>query len=283
MAEHIGWRSFWWWNTALCFFTSLVNLCLFPETRYHRDVPALTGERVSGGVLDEKNADDVGTTPAAAATTNNGHSNGGGPRGTGSIPTGAVTGEHAVLGRGHPSKAQFGPWSRYEGNLLRELWLPWYLHIYPIVEFAAFVVSFSSSGFLLANLTQQQAFAPPPYDFSSQSVGFTNFAILAGGFFGLLTSGPLSDWVADYLTRRNNGVREPEMRLVAMVPYVVVMIIGCVITGVGYQRKWPWEAIVVVGYTFLGIQVTSLPSIASTYAIDSYKPITGSLFVTITM
>lgn len=73
------------------------------------------------------------------------------------------------------------------------------------------------------------------------------------------------------------------MRLIAMVPYVLIMVFGCVIVGVGYEHHWPWEAIVIVGYTCLGIQVTSLPSIASTYAIDSYKPATGSLFVTITM
>jgi hypothetical protein len=27
------------------------------------------------------------------------------------------------------------------------------------------------------------------------------------------------------LTRRNNGIREPEMRLIAMVPYVIIMVI----------------------------------------------------------
>ncbi|KAL1834989.1 hypothetical protein VTK73DRAFT_6509 [Phialemonium thermophilum] len=73
------------------------------------------------------------------------------------------------------------------------------------------------------------------------------------------------------------------MRLVAMAPYVLVMIVGSVVTAVGYDRHWPWQAIVVVGYSFLGIQVAALPSIASTYAIDSYKPVTGSLFVTITV
>lgn len=39
----------------------------------------------------------------------------------------------------------------------------------------------------------------------------------------------------------------------------------------------------VVGYTCAGIQVASLPAIASTYAIDSYKPVTGSIFVNVTV
>jgi hypothetical protein len=38
-----------------------------------------------------------------------------------------------------------------------------------------------------------------------------------------------------------------------------------------------------IGYTFGGIQVAALPSIFSTYAVDSYKPVTGAIFVTITV
>lgn len=171
----------------------------------------------------------------------------------------------------------------YAGGLFRELWVPFYLFAFPIVHFAAFVVSWSASGFLVVNLSQAQVFAAPPYNFTSETIGLFNLAVLVGGFIGLITSGPFSDWMAARLTARNNGVREPEMRLVTMIPYIVIMIIGSVVTAVGYDRHWPWQVIVIVGYTCLGIQVAALPSIASTYAIDSYKPVTGSLFVNITM
>lgn len=273
MALHHGWRSFWWWNTALLFFTCIVNALFFPETRYTREHPEEVHISAPDQEAEKQNSDIAPTTSNQDNVPDDA-----------AVPiTPAPTVQSSWLSRGKPSKAQFIPWGKYQGNILRELWLPWYLHIYPIVEFAAFVVSFSASGFLLANLTQQQVFGAPPYNFSPQSVGFTNFAILGGSMIGLLTSGWLSDWVSDVLTRRNNGVREPEMRLVAMVPYVAIMVLGCIIVAVGYEFKWPWEAVVIVGYACLGMQVTSLPSIASTYAIDSYKPITGSLFVTITM
>jgi hypothetical protein len=86
--------------------------------------------------------------------------------------------------------------------------------IFPIVQFASFVVSWSCSSFLTINLTQTQAFAPR--GFSSLQIGFMNFAILVGAFIGLATAGPLSDWVAARLTKRNGGIREPEMRLPAV-------------------------------------------------------------------
>ena len=53
--------------------------------------------------------------------------------------------------------------------------------------------------------------------------------------------------------------------------------------SVGYQNHWPWQAIVILGYSCAGIQVAAIPGVASTYAVDSYKPVAGSLFVAITV
>lgn len=281
MALHTGVESFWWFNTGMLFFTVIVCIFFFPETRYDRRYM----NNQPGGGFAEPQGKGEPTSPY--------RSSGEKPTSTGyetpltTVPSAPIapvaTHVDPALGKGGPSKAQFMPFSKYAGGLLRELWLPFYLHLYPIVEFAAFVVSFSASGFLVVNLSQAQVFAAPPYNFTSEVIGLFNLAVLVGGFIGLVTCGPLSDWVASRLTARNNGVREPEMRLVAMIPYIIIMMIGSVVTAVGYDRHWPWQVIVIVGYTCLGIQVAALPSIASTYAIDSYKPITGSVFVTITM
>lgn len=107
--------------------------------------------------------------------------------------------------------------------------------------------------------------------------------MVVGGLIGLATAGPFSDWVSARATARNSGIREPEMRLPALIPYVLIMALGQIITGVGYQYKWPWPVIVVLGYTCSGIQMAGLPSISSTYGVDSYKPAAGSLFVAITV
>jgi hypothetical protein len=263
MAERFGWRSFWWFNTGLLIFTLILNIVLLPETRFARKVQTKTSSKPIPPVdLPEmKNSSVIDHSENISSQQP----------------------QDQWLSRGRPSLKQYSPWGTYQGNILQELWIPWYLLAFPIVEFASFIVSFSASGFLVANLTQQQFFGAPPYNFSTEQVGFTNFAIFVGSMIGLLTSGPLSDWVANYFTRRNRGIREPEMRLITMLPYTLIMIIGLVVVGVGYSRLLPWQVIVIIGYTLLGMQVTSLPSIASTYAIDSYKPATGAIFVTITM
>ncbi|KAL7809442.1 MFS general substrate transporter [Trichoderma gracile] len=262
MAERFGWRSFWWFNTGLLIFTLVLNIALLPETRFARKTHTRPASESSPSVEepDTKSSSVIDHSENASQQP-----------------------QDPWLSRGHPSMKQFLLWGPYQGSILQELWLPWYLHAFPIVEFAAFIVSFSASGFLVANLTQQQYFGAPPYNFTTQQVGFTNFAIFAGSMIGLLTSGPLSDWVANYFTKRNRGIREPEMRLITMLPYTLGMIIGLVVVAVGYTRMWSWEVIVIIGYTLLGMQVTSLPSIASTYAVDSYKPATGAIFIAITI
>ncbi|KAK3115113.1 hypothetical protein LTR53_005890 [Teratosphaeriaceae sp. CCFEE 6253] len=61
------------------------------------------------------------------------------------------------------------------------------------------------------------------------------------------------------------------------------MMLGNFIVAFGMQNKWHWAVIVVIGFTCAGIQVAALPAMATTYAIDSYKPVAGSLMVSITV
>ncbi|KAI9877678.1 MAG: hypothetical protein M1830_003158 [Pleopsidium flavum] len=246
MADHSGWRNFWWLNVALLGVTLIMLIFGFPETKWHRIHP-------------EEMPD---------------------------LSHAATAQRDPFLGLGTPSKQQFRlfqPNGHPFRSIAMDLWTPWKLFAFPIVEFASFVVSWSASSFLTINLTQSQAFAAPPYNFSSEKIGFFNFAILVGAMVGLFSAGPLSDWVCMRATRKNKGIREPEMRLPSMIPYVLIMMLGNFIVAFGYQNAWNWKVIVIIGFTCAGIQVAALPSIASTYAVDSYKPVSGSIFVSITV
>lgn len=61
------------------------------------------------------------------------------------------------------------------------------------------------------------------------------------------------------------------------------MLLGNFIVAFGYEQKWRWEIIVIIGFTCAGIQVAALPALLTTYAVDSYKPVAGSLMVSITV
>ncbi|WAO93384.1 MFS domain-containing protein [Fusarium falciforme] len=293
VALNVGWRNFWWLNVALGAFVLIYIVFLFPETKWHRPHPNEILEEVrpnsgkNGSSANAKHAESSqGDNQSIVDPAINVATEKGTPDRLADLTASETAQRDPYLGRGKPAKWQFRvfqPNAHPFKAILLDLWIPWKLFAFPIVQFASFVVSWSCSSFLTINLTQSQVLAAPPYNFSSQTIGFTNFAIFAGSLIGLATGGPLSDWVAAKLTARNNGVREPEMRLLAMIPFVLIMYLGNIIVSVGYENLWPWEAIVLVGYTCAGIQVAALPSISSTYAVDSYKPVAGSLFVSITV
>ena len=215
-------------------------MCLFgfPETKWHRlhpdelqanitEAPSKSSnEKIAAQKMEEYS---VEKTPTV---------------GTQDLSHFATAQKDPWLRKGRPSKKQF---KLFQANahpfksIALDLWIPWKLFAFPIVEFASFVVSWSASCFLTDNLLQSQAFAAPPYNFSPLTIGFFNFAILIGAIIGSVTAGPLSDYISMVLTKRNAGIREPEMRLLTMIPYFFLMLIGNFVTAFGWQNQLNWK------------------------------------------
>jgi hypothetical protein len=283
MTDHVNWQSFWWLNVAM--FAAMIVLIVFcfPETKYtaRGDYENAEQNAAANAVGADKNSSKYQHTAEKAAAAANGANQGSIADNFSKLENGGLETMQPTnteveilaldpwLHKGFPSKSQWPTWyyprmtkGTIGAALFRDLWIPWKLFAFPIVQFAAFVFSWSASNFLVLNLTQTQVFAAPPYNFSPQSIGFTNFAVFGGAIFGLLTSGPFSDWIAMRQTIRNNGIREPEMRLLALIPYTILLFLGSLIVALGYQYQWPWPVIIIIGYSFIGAQVTSIPAIA---------------------
>jgi len=265
MSQRHGWRSFWWLNIALYAVALVSQVLLLPETCYDRSKPVAETATVSSAENGtEKKNNSLEEQEVVVRTADH---------------------VDEYLGKGIPVRKQFfefhilSSWN----ECLLSLYIPFKLFLFPIVEWSSFVFSWSANCFLMINLTQFQVLAAPPYNFSASAVGYTNLAPLVGATFGMLTAGPFSDWISMKATIRNNGIREPEMRLPSLIPYLICCIAGALVTAYGYQNTWRWEVIVIIGYTLLGIQVSAIPAIASTYSIDSYKPVTGEILVSTTV
>lgn len=230
MAWNVGWRSFFWLNVGLLGLVLALLVFFFPETRWHRAHPQEIVNAQNELQARETNSSEQEKPVKVTQDENVAESN--------------DNRSDPFLGKGYPSKKQFKIWQLGEHNLktlLFAFWTPWKLLAFPIVELAAFVVSWSASLFLSINLTQSQAFAAPPYNFNSQTIGFFNFAIWIGSFIGLATNGPLSDWISMRATKKNRGIREPEMRLPALIPFVIIGIIGNFVIAFGYEYHWDWR------------------------------------------
>jgi len=245
---------------------------MFPETRYKRKtISAATSSigrtsppaRIDEAEKTKSSTDDEKASPSVANQRDSGDH------------------VHPFSERpiGRPSRAQFALFSKpyfEEGLVFRDILAPVQVFSFPIICWAAFSLNFAANCLLALNLTQSQVFAAPPYLFNPAQVGFVNFAFVVGGVIGLLTAGPFSDWVAQGATARNKGIREAEMRLISLVPYICICLVGMTVVGVGYQRHWPWQAIVVVGYGFVGIEVVSIPAIL--IAVSLKTPVVSGNF-----
>jgi hypothetical protein len=61
-----------------------------------------------------------------------------------------------------------------------------------------------------------------------------------GSLVGIFFGGHIGDWTADFFTKRNGGVREPEMRLPAIVISLITTPLALIFYGVGIQHHIHW-------------------------------------------
>lgn len=266
IAARSGWRWFFWICAILQAASLFLIIVAHPETKYER----LT-------VSTRPKTEIRGELPHAAEKQPH--------RGTTFWSPSETLGPRPL---GRPSLTQFSllPRPRFThglGPILHDIVSPIQIFSFPIVLWASLTMGFAANCLLALNLTESQVFAAPPYLFNSAQIGYTNFAFAVGAVLALLTAGPLSDWVALRRARRNGGVLEAEMRLSSIVPYTGACLIGMVVTAVGHQRGWPWEAVVILGYGMVGIQVVGIPCIVISYAVDSYKSLPGEIMIAATV
>jgi MFS family permease len=95
-------------------------------------------------------------------------------------------------------------------------------------------------GFLVAITSNFAPAFSTAYNFQPWQSGLCFIAALIGSFIAIFLGGHLSDWIADLQTRRNDGIREPEMRLPAMAISVITAPLALILYGVGIQKRLHW-------------------------------------------
>ncbi|KAF2688427.1 MFS general substrate transporter [Lentithecium fluviatile CBS 122367] len=268
IAAHHGWKSFFWLETGLSAFAIFMLALTFPETKYHRQPNTITV--ASPGTVSGSEESDFEKQVSGVVERESEN---------------IQMSDH--FGSGRPSRHQYMPFrapdSRWKMFIIRDTWTPIKAFFNPIIFWAGLMLAGPADLVLFFCMTESVVLAAPPYLFNPQQVGYTNFAFVVGALIGLATAGPFSDWVAARATRKNGGVREAEMRLVALWPYMIITILSLVLGGLAYQRQWAWGHIVVWGYALGGLSVTTVPTICIAYAIDCYKPISGEIMVVATV
>ncbi|KAF4466396.1 Major facilitator superfamily domain general substrate transporter [Fusarium albosuccineum] len=119
-----------------------------------------------------------------------------------------------------------------------------------------------------------------PYAFDAQSQGLVFLSPFVGSLVGSWLCGSVSDSIANYFTRRNGGIREPEMRLPTLVIGTFLTFFGALMAGLTYHYRTHWIGpIVGFGVLTAGGQVGV--SLSMSYALDCHKKLSVELMVTV--
>lgn len=154
---------------------------------------------------------------------------------------------------------------------------PFILFTFPNILYAGFNFGFGGTAGMLSFSTIAEILMDEPYNYSTSTTGLMCLGSLVGCCLGW-ASGSASDYIVIYFAKRNNGIKEPEMRLYAMIFPFIFGSIGYMMYGWGAQQedKWP---VISVGIGFMTAQQVSSCSIATSYAMDCFRGISGELVV----
>ncbi|KAF4434491.1 transporter HOL1 [Fusarium acutatum] len=152
----------------------------------------------------------------------------------------------------------------------------------PIVVFCGFMYGAVVCYFNVLNGTASIILSAPPYSFKPSIVGLCYIATIIGVFIGSRSflSGPVGDKLVLYLTRRNNGIREPEYRLWLYAVLGLLVPGGLLLWGVGAAHHVHWSGLL-FALGMLGAAITAGCQIPISYCIDCYTELGSDAIVTI--
>ncbi|KAF5556334.1 transcription factor Pig1p [Fusarium mexicanum] len=256
---NLDWRYIYWVSVALIGVCTILIILTFPETVYNRqEITEGTHTHIETNRKDQDEDIEKVQFDEVSASGQLSYS-----------PT--------------PKRTFWQNMSLYSGthtkeSILKLFFRPVVLLTLPPVFWATLVMSVTI-GFLVAISSNFAVAFSATYGFKPWQAGLCFISCPIGAGVGAFFGGHFSDMVADRLTRKNGGIREPEMRLPAILISFVVAPLSLVLYGVGIDRNWHW-IVPTIGLGLLNLAIVQATNVSLVYTIDSYRPVAGELAVT---
>ncbi|KAI9653628.1 MAG: hypothetical protein M1821_006975 [Bathelium mastoideum] len=254
LAAGYSFRLFYYVEFAFGMALLITAFFLVPETAYKRKTTVIVDKQASETVQEidlKSEVDDVSPQNPSRVS---------------------VEVEGAPLGPRRQSYLQsLKPWSYYDRDAEFFMMMARSFTYYFVPQVLWVITSFGifiGCAALAFNYTFPLKIVQPPYSWSATSSGLIAIAFIIGYALALPFSNS-SDRLAAYLTKKNNGIREAEMRLGVMLPAMLIGPAGLVVYGFTAQRDLHW-----IGY-FAGVAMLDWAALffftfTLAYAIDSY-------------
>ncbi|OQO05400.1 hypothetical protein B0A48_09168 [Cryoendolithus antarcticus] len=172
-----------------------------------------------------------------------------------------------------------GPWV----DFLRHSWQPFMiLFTIPGVAYCSLVYGILLAWSTVMTTALSTYMLDAPYNFSASQIGLMSLAPFIGSTLGTIVVGPVSDFVALRLAKRNGGIYEPEMRFWVFLPFVPFQLAGAWWFAYALAGGAPWPQ-VAMAFGIANFGSGPLSSLALVYLLDAYNEIVGDALTALTV
>ncbi|KAJ5106399.1 hypothetical protein N7456_003074 [Penicillium angulare] len=269
-----GWRWMWWWCVIFFGVTLVCVLFLFEESKY---VPVLEGQ-----VLNPQSDTRTDSFKDSKA-----------PNQADDDAEVSHPGVLASQPRINPNIKPKTYWQRMPWvTVSSESMWPHFtqpivtLFTFPAVTYAAITYGSTLAWFAIMTSLQASYMLLPPYNFDAIGIGLMNLPPFIGAMIGFPVGGWLSDKSILWLSKKNNGIYEPEMRLWLALPVAIFGPASLLMFGLGLAystyaniRQGVHWSLLAVGFGVYGFTLASVSGISLSYLMDCYQDVIGNALV----
>ena len=178
----------------------------------------------------------------------------------------------------NPSKASFKQMLRpFNGRKSDEsywklLLRPFPLFLHPAIFWACLIQGTMIGWTVFIGIILAAIFIGPPLFWTEVKTGYAYAGAFIGAVAGFIVAGGLADWSAKFMTRRNNGIYEPEFRIVLVIPQLVFGCAGLFGFGIVANQLVDYphiSPIVCFGFEVMGMVIGAVA--ASLYIVDAHR------------
>lgn len=206
-----GWRWVWWWCVIFIGITFLVVIFFFEESKY---VPVPNALPASPSAYDTEDVDHKESVPAKSEIE--------------SVPGPTVQ----IKPKSYRQRLSLV--TKTDEPMLSHFHQPLTtLFTFPAVAYCAITYGFTLCWFAIMTSLSATYMVKPPWNFGPEGVGLFNIPPFIGTSMGFLFGGHLCDRWIIWLSKRNGGIYEPEMRLWFALPVAVICPVGILMFGLG--------------------------------------------------
>lgn len=283
ITDSLGWEWTFFF-VAIFLGIALVDVFLFcPETAYRR-AAVLNTDTVAGHESGQPSASGNESKPEPAQPqTDLPADEDSCPRSNGGFTLFPKSGALQPIGNSHtPKKSFMESLSLFDGRKTDERYWVLLLRPFPLLTHPAFIWGCLIQGTMIGwtvflGVIIAAIFIGPPYYWGEVKAGYTYIGAFVGAICGFIIAGVLADSSVRYLTRRNNGVYEPEFRILLVVPMLVIGGIGLygfgLTAGDVINGKYTYHVpLVFFGFEVAGMVIGAVSS--SLYIVDAYRDLT---------